>query len=112
MTASAGGTTGTGIRRICGTISVGTPLLNRPEMRVNMHMDLRNLFWLLVVATICLFGFFAATGAWSPTASPGTGIAVGVLVLLWAAHAYLLHRRHDEVTRDPRLRHDRERRGF
>jgi tetrahydromethanopterin S-methyltransferase subunit C len=75
-------------------------------------MAIRNLFWLLVLGTLCLFGFFAITGAWDPRESPGTGIAVGVMALLWAIHGFLIHRKHNEVTRDPRLRHDRERRGF
>lgn len=75
-------------------------------------MTIRNTFWALVVGTIALFGFFAATGAWTPADAPGAAIAVGVLALLWAAHAYAVYRHRDEHQRDPALRHARERRGF
>ena len=75
-------------------------------------MTIRNAFWALVVGTVCLFAFFAATGAWDPAESPVAAIAVGVLCVLWAAHAYAVHRHHQEQQRDPALRHARERRGF
>ena len=59
-----------------------------------------------------LFAFFAATGAWDPVESPATGIAVGVLCVLWAMHGYAVHRPHQDSERDPAHRHARARRGF
>ena len=75
-------------------------------------MTIRNFFWLLVIGMVCLMGFLLLTGSWTPSSAPAAGWATGGLLALWAAHAYVTHRHHADIERDPRLRADRERRGF
>lgn len=72
---------------------------------------MRNLFWVLSLGVIGAYLFFFALGAFSVDEVMPLSIAVGVLVVLWAAHAWL-QARHPTTTRDPRLIHGRERRGF
>ncbi len=71
-----------------------------------------EVFWLLVLAVICLFAFFLALGTFSIGEVGWLAVAVGVLVLAWALHAVRQGRRADERRRDPGLVHQRERRGF
>lgn len=70
-----------------------------------------DLFWVLAIGVIAAYAFFAALGAFAPGDVLPLTIAVGVLVLLWAARAVVAGRgpRDDH---DPRLVHARERRGF
>lgn len=75
-------------------------------------MTARHTFWLLVIGSTCLLGFLALMGSWDPAESPAAAVALATLALLWMAHAYAGHRHYDEIVRDPRLRQDRERRGF
>ena len=75
-------------------------------------MTIRNFFWLLVIGLVWLMGFVALTGSWDPSTAPAAGVAVAALAALWAAHAVAEHRHHAEIERDPRMRADRERRGF
>ena len=67
-------------------------------------------FWVLAIGVIAAYAFFAALGAFSPGDVIGVTIAVGVLVALWIVRALLA--RHGPGDRDPRIVHDRERRGF
>ena len=67
-------------------------------------------FWVLAIGVIAAYAFFAALGAFSPGDVLGVTIAVVVLALLWLARAAMAGRRAG--VRDPRLVHDRERRGF
>jgi fatty acid desaturase len=72
----------------------------------------RQGFWVMSLGVIVLFAFFAALGAFSPgDVAPVTGVVV-ILVVLWLGHFWALRRHRDEISRDPSLRHDRERRGF
>ena len=71
-----------------------------------------EVFWLLVLAIICLFAFFLVLGTFSIGDVGWVAVAVGVLVVAWAAHVILRSRHADERRRDPTLVHQRERRGF
>jgi uncharacterized membrane protein YhaH (DUF805 family) len=71
---------------------------------------MRETFWILALAVIGLFAFFAALGAFSPLDVLWATILVGVLCVLWVVHALLEDRRRDR--RDPAVVRARERRGF
>ena len=71
---------------------------------------LRETFWILALAVIALFAFFAALGAFSPLDVLWATILVVVLCVLWVVHAILEDRRRDR--RDPAVVRARERRGF
>lgn len=72
---------------------------------------MRNLFWVLSLGVIAAYLFFFALGAFSVDEVMPLSIAVAVLAVLWAVHAWL-QSRHPTTTRDPRLIQGRERRGF
>jgi uncharacterized membrane protein (DUF485 family) len=67
-------------------------------------------FWILLLSLVVLFAFFAALGAFSPGETVGISIAVGVMAVLWVAHAIWVSRHSDG--RDARSVSARERRGF
>jgi hypothetical protein len=71
---------------------------------------MRETFWILALAVIALFAFFAALGAFSPMDVLWATILVVVLCVLWVVHAVLEDRRRDR--RDPAVVRARERRGF
>jgi hypothetical protein len=71
----------------------------------------RDFFWVLALGVIGCFVFFFALGAIDPGDVLGVTIAVAVLCVLWAARAWAIEHRHHH-DRDPRLSHERERRGF
>ena len=71
---------------------------------------MRETFWILALAVIALFVFFAALGAFSPTEVIWATVAVGLLCVLWIMHAVLEGRHRD--SRDPAVVRARERRGF
>lgn len=71
---------------------------------------LREAFWAFALGLLVCFAFFAALGAFDPTESTTLGIAGVVLLALWTVHVLLARRHAGE--HDPRLVHDRERRGF
>ena len=75
-----------------------------------MLETMRETFWILALAVIALFAFFAALGAFSPTDALWATIAVIVLCVLWVVHAVLEGRHRDR--RDPAAVRARERRGF
>jgi fatty acid desaturase len=77
---------------------------------VRMFETLRETFWVLALAIIALFAFFAALGAFSPLDVIWVTIVVGVLCVLWVAHGVLEGRRRNQ--RDPAVVRARERRGF
>jgi uncharacterized membrane protein YhaH (DUF805 family) len=77
-----------------------------PRVRETM----RETFWILALAVIALFAFFAALGAFSPMDVLWATILVAVLCVLWIVHAVLEDRRRDG--RDPAVIRARERRGF
>lgn len=70
---------------------------------------LRNAFWVFSICIVACFALFAVLGAF-PTSAVGLFIVMGVLAVLFAGHMFLQSRK--EGPRDPRLVHDRERRGF
>jgi uncharacterized membrane protein YhaH (DUF805 family) len=71
---------------------------------------MRETFWILALAVIALFAFFAALGAFSPTDALWATILVVALAVLWVVHAVLEGRHRDR--RDPAAVRARERRGF
>jgi hypothetical protein len=71
---------------------------------------LSETFWLLVIAVIAMFAFFAVLGAFSPGQVVGLTLVVAALAVLWIAHAVWQSRHSDG--RDPNARRARERRGF
>jgi uncharacterized membrane protein len=71
---------------------------------------LRDAFWVLALFVLAMYAFFVALGAWNPTEVLPLTIAMAVLALLWVAHAWLT--RGEAASRDPRITHARERRGF
>ena len=68
-------------------------------------------FWVLALGVIAAYAFFAALGAFNPGDVLGVTIAVGILVVVWALHAWL-GSRHPPGRPDPRVSSARERRGF
>ena len=72
---------------------------------------LRELFWVLALGVLLVFGFFLVLGAIEPGAVVGLTAGVCVLAALWVVHAWLQSRHRGEA-RDDRLVHARERRGF
>ena len=75
-----------------------------------MLETMRETFWILALAVIALFAFFAALGAFSPMDVLWATILVVLLCVLWVVHAVLEDRRRDR--RDPAAIRARERRGF
>jgi uncharacterized membrane protein YhaH (DUF805 family) len=75
-----------------------------------MLETLRATFWILALAVIVMFAFFVALGAFSPEDAIWLTIVVGLLCVLWIAHAVLRGRHRDR--RDPAVMRARERRGF
>jgi uncharacterized membrane protein YhaH (DUF805 family) len=67
-------------------------------------------FWVLAIGVIAAYAFFAALGAFSPGDVLGVTIGVGILLALWIVRAIMARR--VAASRDPRLVHARERRGF
>ena len=81
-----------------------------PE-RLTMRMRVvRELFWILALGTLLVFGFFTLLGALDPAEVAGLTAGVCVLAALWVVHAYLARRASD--AHDERLIRARERRGF
>jgi hypothetical protein len=72
---------------------------------------MRNVFWVLSLGIIAAYGFFFALGAFNFTDSLPLSLTVVALAALWLVHGWL-DARHTSDTRDPRLVHARERRGF
>jgi uncharacterized membrane protein YhaH (DUF805 family) len=75
-----------------------------------MLETMRETFWILALAVIALFVFFAALGAFSPMDVIWATVLVGLLCVLWIMHAVLEGRHRDR--RDPAVVRARERRGF
>jgi tetrahydromethanopterin S-methyltransferase subunit C len=75
-----------------------------------MLSTLAATFWILVLAIIVLFAFFLALGAFRPGDVVGVTLAVGLLALLWIAHAMWDARHRDP--HDRAIIRARERRGF
>jgi fatty acid desaturase len=71
---------------------------------------LSETLWILVLAIVVLFAFFAALGAFSPGEVVGLTIAVVALAVLWIVHAVWDSRHRDP--HDPSAVRARERRGF
>jgi hypothetical protein len=75
-----------------------------------MRKALSETFWLLVLGVVVMFAFFAALGAFEVGEAVVMTVVVGLLAVLWLAHAMWLAR-HDDG-RNPATIRDRERRGF
>ncbi len=70
---------------------------------------LRNTFWVASICLVALLAFFVVIGAVT-TEAVWVFVVMGVLAVLFAGHMFLQSR--NDGPRDPRLIHDRERRGF
>ena len=75
-----------------------------------MLATLSETFWILVLAVVVLFGFFALLGAFSPGEVAGLTAVIIVLGLLWIGHAAWDSRHRDP--HDRAIVRARERRGF
>jgi fatty acid desaturase len=75
-----------------------------------MLATLSETFWILVLAIVVLFVFFLALGAFSPGDVVGVTLVVGLLAVLWIAHAVWDSRHRDPHDRS--IIRARERRGF
>jgi hypothetical protein len=97
--------------RIAVVASTPTPQ-DRPERgRVPAWLaTARTFFWILALGVIAGYLFFMALGAFDPGDVLPLSLAIAALVALWLAHVWIGRRSHAES--DPRLRHQRERRGF
>ena len=71
---------------------------------------LAETFWILVLAVVVLFAFFAVLGAFSPGQVAGLTLAMVVLAVLWVAHAVWASRHRNP--HDRAAIRARERRGF
>jgi len=80
------------------------------ERMMRIIATVSTTFWILILATVALFAFFLAVGAFKAGEVAGLTIAVGVLAAMWVAHA-MWEARH-RVGRDPDAIRARERRGF
>lgn len=69
----------------------------------------RNTFWVASICLVACFSFFVVLGA-IPTDAVALFAVMGLLAVLYAGHMWQQSRA--EGPRDPRLVHDRERRGF
>jgi fatty acid desaturase len=75
-----------------------------------MRARLAETFWILVLAFIVLFAFFAMLGAFSPGDVIVLTLIVAVLTLAWITHAVWDSRHRDP--HDRAIVRARERRGF
>lgn len=71
-----------------------------------------ELFWFGVTIAITLTAAVFVVVGPRAIEAPTTRWVVVVLLVLFAGHAWRLHRRRGDRSLDPRARHDRERRGF
>lgn len=72
--------------------------------------QIREGFWVLTLGVLVCFAFFLALGAFSLGDSATVTIVIAALAGIWIVHVWLSAR--GGTDRDPRLTHDRERRGF
>ena len=79
-------------------------------MRSRVFSTLSETFWVLVLAIVVLFAFFAALGAFQVGEVMLLTLVVLALALLWVAHAVWDSRHSDP--HDPAVVRARERRGF
>jgi len=70
---------------------------------------LRNAFWVASICLVACFLFFVVLGAIT-TEAVGLFVVMGALAVLFVGHLWAQARA--DGPRDPRLIHDRERRGF
>ena len=75
----------------------------------HMRETLRETFWILALAVIVLFAFFAGLGAFSPADALWVTAVVAGLCVLWIVHAVMEGRRRE---RSADVIRARERRGF
>jgi hypothetical protein len=69
-------------------------------------------FWALSLGIVVLFAWSAAVGGVNPSdVLPLTG-GVAVLVVLWLLRSRAMSRRHFEITHNPKVIKQYERRGF
>ena len=93
--------------RSSGSLDTIRTMQQRPSRVLSR---LAETFWILVLAIVVLFAFFLALGAFTPGDVVGLTIVVGLLAVLWVAHAVWDSRHRDP--HDRAIIRARERRGF
>lgn len=86
-------------------LHVPHPLRDHPEVGDTA----REAFWIVALGVIACYAFFFLLGGISPSDVLPATITVGLLAVLWIAHGAAQRRMGGK---DPRLMHERERRGF
>lgn len=71
-----------------------------------------NLWWFFVLTALAMTVSLIVVGGPQFVASTTVQVILVALFVAAAIHGVLQYRRRDELTRDPRLHHLRERRGF
>jgi membrane protein YdbS with pleckstrin-like domain len=71
-----------------------------------------QLFWFWIVAAVLLTIALAVVGGTRYLEPPAVQAALVAMVVLVAIRVRYRYRHRDEVRNDPRLRRDRERRGY
>jgi hypothetical protein len=71
----------------------------------------RQAFWVIALGFVLVYAFFFMLGALKPGDVAALSIGVAILLGLWVLRSWAWRRRHRDE-RDPRLVHQRERRGF
>jgi hypothetical protein len=69
-------------------------------------------FWIALVAAMAFYVFGVVIGIVHPGEVLGMTAAFLLLCALWGARIWWAHRNEAYLRRDPRLHHDRERRGY
>lgn len=71
-----------------------------------------GVLWIWILATLVLTAALVVVGGAFVLESVTVRVVVGTLLLATVGRLIYLHRHHGDIERDPRLRWDRERRGF
>ena len=81
------------------------------DTHTRLH-DVTGLIWVWVEWALALTLGLILVGGFFVLDSTAVRIVVAAMVIGVVAHLWLLHRNEAENSRDPRLREQRERRGF
>jgi uncharacterized membrane protein YfcA len=83
---------------------------------IKAHQSIRDalvqVFWFLAFAALVLTLAIVVVGGTRFLAPSMVKVVIGALLILTSIHLWTQHRHSDERKHDPRLRRDRERRGY
>lgn len=71
-----------------------------------------DVFWLAVIAFVCLYASLLVLGGFSPVEAGGASLVAILGVVLLTGHFWRARHHRNEVLHDPRIKAARERRGF